>query len=306
MALWPRTQLVWLPNKDGADAIFLTLGDGMTTFSGVSVSPGLKGFDQPTFNYSYTESPGLDGAHLNRVRVPSRELFIPIYIEGDDRGDFLAKKRSFLQAMSPLGTAGAGQLHVGEGDSSVRYINAYYLDGAEGDEGINAAGFHWCKYGLRFLAFDPFFYGAEIQTATFRGDATELIPFFSSPFLGLHLTQSQSFNGSTFLNVAGDADCYPVWKLNGPMDTATLTNVSSGLSFTLNYGLLTGETAIIDTTPGQKTAKLDDGTNIWNYLGPNPQLWPVAPYANEIDIQVTGITSATEVVLEYRPRFLSA
>lgn len=268
--------------------------------------PGIKGFDAPTFDYSYTESPGLDGAHLNRVRVPSREIFIPIYIEGEDRGEFLTNKRAFLQSMSPLGAVGAGALYISEGDSSTRYINAYYLDGAEGDEGVNAAGFHWCKYGLRFLAFDPFFYASDVETITFRGDATELIPFFSSPFLGLHLSQSQSFNGSTFLNVLGDADCFPVWSISGPMDTATFTNVSSGLSFTVNYQLLEGDTATIDTTPGKKTATLDDGTNIWQYLGTNPQLWPIAPYANEIDITVTGITSSTEVNLEYRPRFLSA
>lgn len=302
---WPYTHLIWLPSKPGAAPIFLTEGEGVTA-NGVVVQPGIKGFDAPTFNYSYTESPGLDGAHLNRVRVPSREVFIPIYIEGDDRGDYLAKKRIFLNSMNPLGSTGPGRLYIIEGDSTVRTIDMYYLDGAEGDEGVSAAGFHWCKYGLRFIALDPYFYGSDIEVRTFKGDVEDLKPFFGSPFFGLALNKTLSFNGAVTLDVTGDVESWPIWTIKGPLDEVTFTNNSLGQSFQLTYVLAEGETVVIDTTPGKKTVKLDEVTNLWEHLSPNPQLWPVASYWNDIEIQVTGVTSTTEIVIEYVPRYLSA
>lgn len=302
---WPFTQLLWVPSKPGSEAVVLTEGSGVTT-NGVVVQPGIRGFDAPTFQYSYTESPGLDGAHLNKVRVPAREIFIPVYIEGADRGEYLLRKRAFLNAMNPLGSLGPGRLFVIEGDSSMRTIDLYYLDGAEGDEGVSSAGFHWCKYGLRFLALDPYFYSTDVEVRTFRGDVGDLKPFFGTPFFGLNLNKTLSFNGNVTLDVHGDVDSWPIWTIRGPLDSVTFVNNSLNQSFTFTYPLLDGEYVTIDTTPGKKTVKLDDDINLWEYLSPNPQLWPVASYWNEIEIQVTGVTSTTEITIEYVPRFLSA
>lgn len=302
---WPFTNLIWVPARAGSPPVYLTVGQGVTE-NGIVVQPGIRGFDAPTYQFAYTESPGLDGAHLNRVRVPSREVFIPIYIEGNDRGDYLTKKRALLSAMNPLGSFGPGRLFVIEGDSTVRTIDMYYLDGAEGDEGVDSAGFHWCRYGLRFIALDPFFYGSTVEARTFRGDVAELKPFFGTPFFGLNLNKTLSFNGTVTLDVHGDVDSWPVWNIVGPLDSVTFINHSLGQSFQFTYPLLAGQVATIDTTPGKKTVKLDDGTNLWDRLSSNPQLWPVAPYWNEIEITVTGVASATEISLEYLPRYLSA
>jgi len=302
---WPFTSLVWLPARTGAQAVYLTTGEGISE-NGIVVQPGLRGFDAPSFQYSYTETPGLDGAHLNKVRIPSREIFIPVYIQGSDRGDFLTKKRNFLKAINPVGSFNAGRLYVIEGDSSTRTIDLYYQDGAEGDYGVAAGGFHWQKYGLRFLAMDPYFYGSTTETRTFRGDSGDLTPFFSSPFFGLHLNKTLSFNGSVTLDIVGDVDTWPIWKITGPVESATFTNHSVNQEFTFTYSLLAGDSITIDTRPGIKTVTHSDGDNLWSALDPNPQFWPVAPYANEIEIGVTGSTSATEISIEYTPRYLSA
>ncbi|MEU1881894.1 phage tail domain-containing protein [Streptosporangium sp. NPDC020072] len=306
MPLWPQTRLVWLPNQAGAVAVTLASGEGVSP-SGVAVQPGARGFDAPTFQYSYTETPALDGAHINRVRIPSREIFIPVYIEGSDRGDFLEKKRSLLRSLNPLGSNGAGRLYVVEGDSSTRTIDMHYFDGAEGDYGVDVGGFHWQRYGLRFMALDPYFYSSTVETRTWRGDVEDLVPFFSSPFLGLHLAKTLSFNGQVTLDVYGDVDTWPIWYVTGPLEDVTFVNHSIGQSFTLTHQLLSGQSVTIDTTPGKKTVRLDGvGTNLWDKLGPNPQIWPIAPYWNEIELTVNGVTNETEITLEYRPRYLSA
>lgn len=302
---WPFTNLVWLPARSGAQAVYLTTGDGVSE-NGIVVQPGMRGFDAPSFQYSYEESPGLDGAHFNDVRITSREIFIPVMIIGSDRGDFLTKKRAFLSAINPIGSFNAGKLYVTEGDASSRTIDLYYMDGAEGDYGTATGGFVWQKYGLRFVAMDPYFYGAQVETRTWTGDVGELTPFFSSPFFGLNLNKTLSFNGSVTLDVTGDVDSWPIWTVKGPLDSVTFTNNSMGQEFTLTHSLLSGDSITIDTRPGKKTVKHEDGTNLWSNLEPNPQFWPVAPYWNEIEINVTNATSATEITIEYTPRFLSA
>lgn len=303
---WPYTQLFWTPNRDSATPIKIA-GSGSLSFAGISTLPGVKGLDAPPYLYSFTETPGLDGAHLNNVRVPSREIFIPIYLEGDSRGQLLQRKRDFINALSPIGQNGPGRLTVTEGDNSSRVIDAYYQAGAEGDEGKDISGFYWCKYGLIFRAFDPYFYASEVESRTFRGDTSDIESFFSSPFFGLHLNTTLAFNGSISLDVVGDVSSWPVWTIRGPIDKAVFANIALAQEFTITHTIEVGESIVVDTTPGRKSVRLlSDDSNLWPALSPNPQLWPIAPYSNQIEITLEGLSVDTEVILEYRPRYLSA
>lgn len=305
MTLWPFTKLVWVPSAPGAQVVNLTLGQGVTN-NGIVVQPGVKGFDAPIFQHSHTETPGIDGGHYNATRVPPREIFIPVYIEGADRGQFLQRKRAFLSAISPLGSLTPGRLYITEGDGSTRTIDLHYFDGAEGDENVDAAGFHWCKYGLRFVAMDPYFYASSTVTRTWTGDVEDMLPFFGSPFFGLALNRTLSFNGEVTLDTVGDVDSWPVWIIEGPIQSATFINHSLNQTFELIYQIEEGEIVTIDTRPGKKTVRSETGLNLWEFLGPNPQMWPVGPQSNQVEIFVNGVTNNTSVTISYLPRYLSA
>ncbi|MFB9529039.1 hypothetical protein [Nonomuraea roseola] len=282
----------------------LTSGD-----DGISVLPGMKGFDAPSYTLSYDEMPALDGGYARHTRATSRELFVPIYLEGDDRQTLLTRKRALLAALNP--TLGACRLTFTEGDGSKRFINAYYVDGAQGSEGQDEAGFVWTKYGLIFRALDPYFYSGTAQSIRFSAGNVEVNPFFGDPFLGRpFINRAHSLNGSSNITVTGDVDMWPTWTIHGPASTMTFTRKVPGQpdrAFTLNANLTATQALVVDTRPRSKSVRdAATGENRWGLLGPSPHLWPISPGPNEVVIAVADVGAETSVNLTYMPRYLSA
>lgn len=310
MTTWPRSILELATPKDIADGsggyyrstYNLTSGD-----QGIITLPGIKGFDAPPFQLSYDEQPALDGGYARHVRATSREVFVPLLLFADSRPDLLALKRGFLAALNP--TYGPCRITVTEGDASSRFLDAYYVSGAEGDEGQDNAGFVWIKYGLVFRAMDPYWYSGRTVERTFQAVGEELRPFFSNPFFGLNINRTYSLNQETRLTVSGDVEAWPEWTITGPMDQATFTRIDADgeASFTLDTSLATGDTVYIDTRPGRKQVTLlSTGQNLWDSLGANPHLWSVKPGENIVRIEIAGTGNESSVRLSYRPRYVSA
>nr|WP_245691102.1 phage tail domain-containing protein [Sinosporangium album] len=265
----------------------------------------MRGLHAPTYTHVYTETPGLDGAHLAQTRVSPREVFIPVFIEGGTRAEAVARRRTLVSALNPAGV-NTGRLTVNETGQEGRYIDLVYMDGAEGDEGQDAAGNYWCNYGLRFLALDPFFYSSTAVTHLFRSDAAGRTPFFSMPFLGLHLNRDLAFNGNIIVSTVGEVDTWPVWVLDGPLSGVTFKSVTLNREFTFTYQLGAGQRVTIDTRPGRKSVIGPLGVNLWEHIGSNPQFWAIGPSENQIQLAVAGMTADTLITLEYRPRYLGA
>lgn len=270
--------------------------------------PGMKGFDAPPFLLHYDEMPALDGANLRHVRAQARELFLPLFLSATDRTTLLNLKRRLLSSFNP--SYGAGQIRVTEQDGSSRWIEVYYASGAEGDEGKSQAGVYWCKYGLVLRAFDPFFYAGSSQVVEFTPGALSLKKFFSEPFLGLHLNSSANINGTSEVTITGDVDTWPVWHVQGPGNNLTFKrSVSTGPDLTFSLGISLGPTdaVVIDTRPGRKSVRhKTTGESFWSRLGPNPQLWPIAPGRNQVTITMSDVGAETSVVMLYQPRYISA
>ncbi|MFD8527807.1 hypothetical protein ACFV0L_10405 [Streptosporangium canum] len=264
----------------------------------------MKGFDAPPFTIHYDEMPALDGARERHVRAQSRELFIPLFFYARDRPSLLGLKRQFLASLNPA--YGPGRISVKEGDGSERFVNAYYVSGAEGDEGRDKAGFVWLKYGLVLRAMDPYWHSFVPVVIDFQAASGEVRPFFSVPFLGLNISRSHSLNGESEVTITGDVDTWPDWIISGPFTKVTFTNTITERSFVLNRTTLAGEQVKITTSPGNKAVvDADTGDNLWNFLGPNPDLWPITPGLNRVRIDVENVGPETGLVLYYFPRYLS-
>ncbi|GAA2294096.1 hypothetical protein GCM10010149_47570 [Nonomuraea roseoviolacea subsp. roseoviolacea] len=312
MAVWPRTTIELATPKDvaeGAGGFYVSRFNLTSGAQGIVTLPGVKGFDAPPFSLAYDELPALDGGHPRHSRATSREVFIPVHMSAPDRPSLLALKRSFVAALNP--TFGPCRITVTEGDGSRRFIDAYYVAGAEGDEGQDLAGFEWVRYGLQFRALDPYWYSGETVERIFRDSIGDLKPFFSAPFLGLNINRTFTLNQSTVLTVTGDVETWPEWRVNGPVDGLTFTRADTDgttASFSMDVTLTPTQSAYIDTRPGRKRATLLDGTetNLWDTLGPNPNLWSIKPGDNTVTLAIDGTGASTSVNLTYRPRFISA
>ncbi|MEO3857489.1 hypothetical protein [Acrocarpospora sp. B8E8] len=316
---WPSTAIEWADLIEVTDSLepvpeswFNLAGPDPDTGGRIYTLPGITGFDAPPVEIFYDERLSLDGAHLRGARNTSREIFIPVMVEGPDRGIFLRFRRKLLSYLNP--GRGLGRIRLTEGDATSRYLDCVFTGGAEGDYGTGQSGFLWQKYGLTFRAIDPFWYSTGTVDIQFSSTATGLKPFFGTPFFGLNINSTHSLNGAVTLTVAGDVETWPTWKFTGPLDGITLAlSGYTTAAYRLDVSLASGQTLYIDTRPGRRRILLLDdfnaatGINYWDRLHAGDSFWPVSPVGTSaVTLTVGDVGPETTAYLSYRPRFYSA
>ncbi|HEX5595922.1 MAG TPA: hypothetical protein VFX61_07900 [Micromonosporaceae bacterium] len=267
--------------------------------NGWLLQPGAKGLDMPQYAYTTDESPGIDGYELRDVRAQGKEIILPIaFWANDSRQAYKQRRRAFIKSLNPK--RGVGTLTLIEPDGATRSIGAYYTNGLEGDESLDAAGERWCINAISFGVPSPYWIGSEvgIDFKTSSGGT-----FF--PVLPLRVGNSQVL-GSVTIDNDGDDDAYPVWTIKGPATSITLINNTTGLKLVLTRTIGAADTIVIDTRERRQTALLNGVTNLWPDLSNDSDLWPLTEGLNACNLTVAGSTGATSVRLTYQPRYLAS
>lgn len=293
------------------------------------LAQGAKGLDMLPWDIQVDQYPALDGEFPRAVRGSAREIFLPITIYGRTRPELVAAKRQLLRAFNPdRFLTSMAKVVVAEpapegGYEDEREIEVYYASGMEGDEGTDTNGLTWVRYGLVVRSTDPFFRDREDTVQQFF-TFSSVSPFFppdGEPFLsqdgvsgGFHLSAPPvPTNAITVVN-HGDVRVYPVWTIQGPIpaDTpfnlvreATPYNPQQVLQI-VSLPLDEGETATIDTRPGQLLVSGSVGANVsWANLAVNPQFWTLDPGPNNVSIQQLpeGVLP-TQLTISFRPKYL--
>lgn len=303
------TTILWMPPTTHQESSGVLPSYDLTSgVDGIRMMPGAKGLDAPPFQIHYDEMPALDGAYSRHSRATSREIFLPLFLEAATRAGLMELKRSLLASFNPA--YGEGKLVVTEPDETARFISVQYVSGAEGDEGVSQSGVRWLKYGVVLRAFDPYWYSGSTELIEFTPGALNLKKFFGEPFLGLALNSTQTINGVSEVSITGDVDTWPIWYVSGPGGPLSFTrrmDDAAELTFELAVTLNAGDQVVIDTRPGRKSVINETtGENLWNLLGPNPQLWPIAPGVNEVQINMGAAGAESAVTMTYTPRYISA
>jgi len=160
------------------------------------------------------------------------------------------------------------------------------------------------KVTINFIAHDPYWEDVEDTVRTF----TVGLPPTFFPFFPMNLASSTVI-ASEAIDNEGDVVTWPVWKIVGPGSEISLLNNTTGekLEFSNSGGLTlgNGEWIDIDTRPGVKTVRRNDGVNLFKYLSADSSMWALARGANQIDLQMSTSTSASQLVMSYRQRYLS-
>jgi phage-related protein len=260
---------------------------------------GVAGRFMPKIAFVEDETAGREGARVRRVKVPPREVAVPEFFRGTSRTDLRNQLRTIVRRLYPV--PGDGRLQVVAEDGAIRELVCRYSEGLEGQETRENGGTLGLKALLVFRAAEDPFWRAQTPTVlTFTSGEPPM--FF--PILPLEVAPTSIFGNITISN-PGDVDAWPIWTINGPASGATLTDRTTGDTIVLSTVIAAGRRIFIDTTPGIKTVKLDDGTNLYGDLDPGSSLFPLQPGTNTIAVTLIGSTDDSSIELSYRPRYLT-
>lgn len=260
---------------------------------------GIAGRFMPKIDFVEEETAGREGARIRRVKVPPREVAVPVFFRGTSRTDLRAQLRTVVRRLYPV--PGDGRLQVVAEDGQVRELVCRYSEGLQGEETKENGGTLGLKTLLVFRAAEDPFWRDVVPTDLSFSSGTPP-PFF--PFFPLRLASSSIFGDITIDN-PGDVEAWPIWTITGPAGGATLTNETTGEVIVLSTMLGDGRRIFIDTTPGIKTVTYDDGTNLYPDLDPSSSLFALQPGENTITVDLIGSTDDSSVEISYRPRYLT-
>jgi phage-related protein len=261
-----------------------------------SVMKGMKGRFMPPISFVEDEVPFQPGSRIRNVKIKPKDIDIPLYIQASSEIELRQKIRECLRMFNPLN--GDGKLKVVSPDESQREIFCRYSTGLEGSESKDEKGNLWQIVLLVFRAFDPYWYDTitNVQNFTTGQPAT----FF--PIFPLRLSSSTVFADISVDNT-GDLETWPEWIITGPGENIFLRNLTTGETINLATSIGVGETITIDTKPGKKTVKKNDGTNLFSYLSNASSLWALQEGNNSIRIEMANATDESSVQLSYRNRY---
>jgi hypothetical protein len=246
--------------------------------------------------------PLLDGARFKFVEIDPNRPKIPLLITGGAGGGeatLAQNRRALFQLLNPK--RGIGTLRSYAADGVIRDLPCYYSGGLDSHvEDGGARGTGWAIVGLEFDALQPYWQDKDAFTSVYTPGAAS--NFFGT-FFPLHISPA-GVSSSFSLTNTGDAECWPVWTINGPGSAITLTNNTTGksIALTANGGitLIAGQSVTIDTRPLFKTVKDQSGTSQFGKMTTASALWSLIIGLNNISLSMTGTGAASSIQLQYR------
>ena len=196
------------------------------------------------------------------------------------------------------------------GGGRVRQVDVHYLDGL-GMSSADKLG-HAQRGVIQLMAADPLLYDPTLQSVTFGlaggGGA------FAVPMAVPHGVGASTIDQTQTLSYTGTFRESPVIIVRGPITDWLIQNVTTGevLQAVAGHTIAAGVEYTIDTRYGAQTvvdgsgtrqiANLTDASDIETFhLAAHPD----APSgANDLRVTGSGVTTATQVFIQYYRRFL--
>jgi hypothetical protein len=302
---WLGKQVTWT-SASGA-VIDLTDSDG-----GYISTTGRTGFGP--VDAQIVSDQMWDGSTLVRThRQQPRVMTIPLYVMGPDSDTYRARlgalRATLRHPVDPAtGLPVPGRVTVSLPDASQRSIAAYYQGGGNPTEDqLDDVAAGWCVLpNLQFYAPVPTFEGDTVSKTWQLAPVSAGVPPMPPVLLG-----SGAVIGASTVTNPGDTDAYPIWTITGP-GTVTVTNADSGQSYAFTTAIPAGTVVTVDCRPVELapttglTAIDAGGTDWWPNLADYPDFWTLPPGDTNLSITVTGATAASNVTVEFAPRYQGA
>lgn len=245
-------------------------------------------------------------------RLDSRTITLVLIAAGETEAEVDAMRDGLALLFGPRRDSPAA-LRVTRDDGAVRQIDCRPFGTADFPVTPDDSYGPWQKVGVQLAAADPVWYEPELRQIAFT--SASFIYGVAFP-LAVPLIFPASLSGSATFAVAygGSFDAFPVITLTGPITDALITNGVTGETLSLaGHTVAGGTTLTIDLAYGKKTVIDSSGANQISKLtsGSSLATWRIlsrleAPGGiNPVTISGSGLTAASQVLIEYRNRFLS-
>ena len=290
----PDGALVWVDASGASTAI--------RNGSDIDIATGVAGRFGPPIAMVVEEIPLQPGQRIRNVRHGPTKVALPILFHPASAAAGRASLRAWAHRLDP--TRGDGRLQATSPSGDTRELVCRYAGGLE----ELAEDFYSDFYGAakavwHFTTEQPYWQDVS-DTVQSWSLLSSLATFF--PLLPLRLSGSEVFADATVDNSVGDVEAWPVWIVTGPGSNPILRNLTTGKLLSLPVTLSGGESVTIDTRPGVKMVTKGDGTNLFGSLTSGSALWSLVQGSNSIRLEFTSATTASQIALNWRRRYLSA
>jgi hypothetical protein len=250
--------------------------------------------------------PLLDGTAIPNIYNPQPGTIIFAVLVGrpasDSEDDYYsvldAFVRAFIHRRNEL--PAPGYLIIQRPDGTQRQIAVFTTSGLDTPEvGLN----DMMLYTLTLQTPDPYWSDLTQNQLVY---ALNVAPGIL-PVLPVQLAGGTIFGDNNIFN-PGTALAYPTWTITGP-GTPTITNNTTGRSWSLNAPIPSGNVVQVVTRRGQQSAyNITTGVSVWDSLVYSTlrDLFPLVGGNNDVSVAMAGASAATQIVLNWTNRWSRA
>ena len=255
---------------------------------------GAMGIGKAVPVHRWSESPVLDGSTWEGVRVERGEVFVPVMVQAADSQAFGAEHSAFMSALDRRREA---TLRLSRPNGSWRELAVRYAGGADSSIDLDPMASCLARYGVTWVAPDPFWRGEPVS-AYFPYVTTPAL-FPGPPWV---LAPNRTLSNATIVN-PGDEDSYPTWRVDGPFTSFTVGIGAAVVSLTRT--LTAGQWIDVDMTPGVLTIRDHNGVDRWDDVTA-VEFAPIPPGTSSLVTSVVGSGAGSGVTLTFTPRYSTA
>lgn len=260
---------------------------------------GMTGLDMPPVEIIEEQQYGDEGSIILEMRYKPRDIFVPMFLRSDSSHlDYLRNKRARLMNLFDFAlvdyAASNGTFDIVANSvdgNNERTLRCHYVDGLDGDLSAKVEGSYWSSLGLKLRAVKPYWQGETWSTPKISRPAGA--SWFDT-FPG-QLSSGRTLGQDITVTVPGNAASWPRIPMVGPASEVEVSG--PGLYFRIPGGLSSGETALIETTPGKRTATFN-GVEDWTRVAPQRQWGRMKPGDNTFNIYLGDAGSASSAVVQ--------
>lgn len=290
-----------LQSTDGSKVVRLNDTEGWI------LMPGATGLQMAQVTQFYRRIPGMHGSLPAGFRVPSRPVFLPLYVRGDSQLQYFERRQKLIDLIDPHTRSFK---IVATTAYSSRELICRYDGGLEGNDAPDVKGLNWEKLGLRLTAASPFARSRAERRLIFQAANSSDEPFMGvvggtdAPWPGA-LTNSAVIGTGMEVFIGSEVPVHPRLDLIGPMDSFESTmapkqdvNGTQEWLVDIPLGVPAGSTFSLVTDGQSKSIRLD-GQFAAGRVSLGSTLRPFQPGTNILDVTAPGGTPDTRIVISW-------
>lgn len=179
---------------------------------------------------------GDNGGYVWKNLYGMRTISFSGWISSADTTTYFDRKRALINAFSVSTSAITLTLRLWDGTE--KSLDCYVLNQPMI---VEKAGYNnFCEFKAQLIAADPFFSDTAVTTQIFL----PVVGGFPIPFT-IPFSLAYSSGGLGSIVNGGTQSAYARYDLVGPLTSPTVTNTTTGESFTINTTILSGETVSV-------------------------------------------------------------